>query len=356
MNEPLSTDRLDQLLLARLAATPVPRPAALLDAVRRFWPTAVHETVQDGLRRLESNGLVAENKITEAGQRVREFGVAGGPWQRIAESVLPLQALGWSVDDPLVRKRLDGREAWAAAILAREYGLVAAGQPPPTPSEVGKLIVWRRLGLAGKLPQNVPGAITALILARLLGSDVTDWRRGLFFLAARSAGALRADLRALRDGVVAAWLGGRSWTEPRQPLAADAAVARVAQAAQPAQPTQPAQPARPAEPPAEPTTPPADDLEGFARQVRDAARRASSGVFGDRKVFISALWRDLDDNGGAGVSLDEFKQRLVEANRRGLLRLYRADLVAEMDPTEVAASATRFMDATFHFVERETTP
>ena len=255
--------------------------------------------------------------------------------------MLPLHALGWSADDPQVRKRLDGREAWASAILAREYGLVNGGQPPPTPSEVGKLIVWRRLGLSGKLPQNVPGAITGLVLNRLLASEVADWRRGLFFLAARAAGALRADLRALRDGVVAAWLGGRSWTEPRQPLAADAALARVN-----------AQPA--AERSAD--TADTDDLAGFARRVRDAARRARSGVFGDRKVFISALWRDLDAHGDATVSLDEFKERLVEANRRGLLRLYRADLVAEMDPAEVAESATRSLDTTFHFVERESTP
>lgn len=97
-------------------------------------------------------------------------------------------------------------------------------------------------------------------------------------------------------------------------------------------------------------------LEDFARQVRDAAGRARSGVFGDRKVFISALWRDLSGPGDGAGSLEQFKQRLVEANRRGLLRLYRADLVEEIDPAEVAASATRYLDATFHFVEREVTP
>jgi hypothetical protein len=116
--------------------------------------------------------------------------------------------------------------------------------------------------------------------------------------------------------------------------------------------------ARPAKPinvaplDAPPPASPAPDLEGFASAVRDAARRARTGVFGDRKVFISALWREA----GGELSLDDFKHKLVEANRRGLLRLYRADLVAEMDPVEVAESATRYLDATFHFVEREANP
>ena len=48
--------------------------------------------------------------------------------------------------------------------------------------------------------------------------------------------------------------------------------------------------------------------------------------------------------------MNAFKQRLVEANSKGLLRLSRADLVSAMDPELVAESETRYLNARFHFV------
>jgi hypothetical protein len=43
----------------------------------------------------------------------------------------------------------------------------------------------------------------------------------------------------------------------------------------------------------------------------------------------------------------------VSAHRQRELELARADLVAAMDPTLVAASETRTDGATFHFIVRE---
>lgn len=48
--------------------------------------------------------------------------------------------------------------------------------------------------------------------------------------------------------------------------------------------------------------------------------------------------------------MPEFKARLVEANRDGLLTLSRADLVEVMDPARVTESETHYLNATFHFV------
>ncbi len=50
------------------------------------------------------------------------------------------------------------------------------------------------------------------------------------------------------------------------------------------------------------------------------------------------------------ITLDDFKKKLLEANRRGLLTLMRADLVGAMDPAEVAQSEINDRGATFHFV------
>jgi hypothetical protein len=363
MTASLYNDRLDELVLARLAATPSPRPAELLAAVRRYWPQAVKEEVDAALQRLDAKGSLSQRKPTESGMAAaRRFGAAGVPWRQVTDAVLPAHALGWPWEDRRERARLDGREGWAAAIVARDWGLIDAGDPPPTPSHVGMAIVWHRLALPGKLPRQLPKAVMAHFIGRLLEVDAPEWRRGLVQLALRSVGARRADLRALRDGVVAAWLGGRSWTEPSRAVEPDPVLTGPHSGSEPANGKggggnggNGGEPANGSQPGSSSGGSQPGGLEEFARRVREAAGRARTGVFGDRKVFISALWRDLSSR-GTGGNIDQFKQRLVEANRRGLLRLYRADLVEQMDPAEVAASATRYLDATFHFVEREVTP
>jgi len=78
------------------------------------------------------------------------------------------------------------------------------------------------------------------------------------------------------------------------------------------------------------------------------------GRFG-RKVFISALWRQMKTHPRFdGMTLPQFQQRLVQAHRERLLTLARADLVAAMDPREVAESETDVDGiAQFHFVVDE---
>jgi hypothetical protein len=253
MSSSLSADRLDQLVLARLAASPAPGPADLLRAVRRFWPALSADDVAGALRRLEGAGSIAQRKVTENGAgAARQLVAAGASWKTVADVVLPIHTMGWVPDDRRILNRLDGREAWAAAIVGRDFGLVAAGEPPPTPSFVGTTIVWRMLGLKGPLPRQLPTAIPARIIGELLGAEVTDWRRGLVQLAARSVGAPRADVKLLRDGVVQAWLGGRSWAEASQQLSS--IVARDAPGEAPGDTVRDAAP--------EPAPPTANDLDG----------------------------------------------------------------------------------------------
>ncbi|HUY89507.1 MAG TPA: hypothetical protein VMV10_12300 [Pirellulales bacterium] len=102
-----------------------------------------------------------------------------------------------------------------------------------------------------------------------------------------------------------------------------------------------------------PKTAPAEpNLATFAEQTLNAARRISADRrFGDNKAFISHVWRQLRGEAAFdGLALEAFKQRLVEANREGLVRLSRADLVEAMDPADVEESATAYENATFHFI------
>lgn len=102
-------------------------------------------------------------------------------------------------------------------------------------------------------------------------------------------------------------------------------------------------------PPAKP--PVADDLPGFAANVRGAAQATPTGRWHDNKVFISHVWDELRRRGADGrMTFGDFKSRLIEANRAQLIELSRADLVQAMPPEDVAASETPYLNATFHFV------
>ncbi|MBP3955068.1 hypothetical protein J8F10_07215 [Gemmata sp. G18] len=93
------------------------------------------------------------------------------------------------------------------------------------------------------------------------------------------------------------------------------------------------------------------DLEMFANTVKSVARTCPTGRFGDNKVFISHVWKQLcDEPRFAALGFDGFKAKLIEANRADLLTLSRADLVQLMDPADVRASETTYLTATFHFI------
>ncbi len=91
---------------------------------------------------------------------------------------------------------------------------------------------------------------------------------------------------------------------------------------------------------------PEPPLESFAKSVLKAARK-SSNKHGENRIFISVVWQEAFED---ALSLDRFKDRLVEANQEGHLALARADMAPFMDQGPVEASETRQLSATFHFV------
>lgn len=86
----------------------------------------------------------------------------------------------------------------------------------------------------------------------------------------------------------------------------------------------------------------------FADQVLAAAQRVpADGWFGNEKVFIGRIWRELSAD---WPSREAFDAALLEANRTQRLTLTRADLVSAMDRDDVAESEVRSFGASFHFV------
>jgi hypothetical protein len=90
----------------------------------------------------------------------------------------------------------------------------------------------------------------------------------------------------------------------------------------------------------------------FAEKVRAAVRLPGARHFGPNKVFIASAWELLrNDPEIRALGEQGFKQALVDAHRTGALILAGADLVAAMDPKDVAASETRHLNASYHFIE-----
>jgi hypothetical protein len=343
----LVAERLEVLVIAR-AHTAAGKLALgdLVAPLARFAPAeltapAWRDRLAEAVAALRAHGVIDDgHRVSDTGELARRLGAAGGAvrsWPELSDRVLPALALGIAAGDGKLRARLDSRDAWAAAIVGRALGLWRDGPPPSLPA-VCDALVWRELGLPGK-PKRCPPELRALFVQRRLGSEAGPPERLVRVLAAREVDAPRPELRALRDALVRGWLAGRTPGEPVRPdgRGDDATAIFEAQAGSDRAPS-----AAPA---------------AFAEAVLRAADAVVDGWFGDRKVFVSAVWDQLRrDPRWAGLGLAGFKAELVAAHRAGELTLARADLVAAMDPALVAASEIAVDGASFHFVVKERAP
>jgi hypothetical protein len=271
-------------------------------------------------------------------------------------------ALGLDWSSAQTRRRLGDTDGVRARLLKQHHELTIA--EAPTLNQAVDALVWRHLGVDTDEKLTL-GRLKAHVLRQVLGTDARlDDKKLAWLAAAQAAGTAVTHADKLRTAVLGGWLAadGQAGTAARSRAAAGGPPSQVPEPAPRApSPAPAAAPAATGHAPEVGGAPArtwalaqADDLVGFARQVLDAARAVEgSGRFGSRKVFISAAWRTLQAGTGGALDLDRFKRRLVEANRAGLLRLHRADLVAAMDPAEVRASEVAHLNATFHFIECE---
>src|SRR5262245_43731137 len=315
----------ENLVLARLlvpgsrppARSTIEKSLAPLFA-QRLTPAEWRNLFDGALDRLIAGELVSAKplSLTAAGcERALEYWQidrvpAKARWETLRREYVAPRVLGLS------RQQLDGRDrskAFVAAILKSRYRLPS--EVAATSTAVVNALAWQQLEIistARFTPQAVVGQ-ALLKSARPLTADEL----------AKQLARLALDTTAsdLFTGALRQWIA-RAATGANDADAPDAAGAAREEA-----------------------------LPNFAETISRTARNSQSGRFGDNKVFISQIWRafqardDFD-----GLSLQEFKERLVEAHRRRLLELSRADLVERMDPREVAESETKYMDATFHFV------
>jgi hypothetical protein len=334
------------------------------------------------------------------GAAARFLGIsAGAPltWEKACNEWLIAKALGQRKMTTKRLATLATLDGLRAAILVHAYGLRIKGVITPARLRQALAAVALRKAFGGETAAAVagksglPARASRLLAAQLMDKprDPGTDRRLVSALAAQICGARGADLPALRAGVLR-----RSFAIPPQPeQAADAGVTprtghrvpsslvgegrgggdcRTSKLGVPATPNpspqgggesgrvcgelarsvlDAAQPAQPGVLKPPPAVERPSDLPGFAREVRRLAAGEAQGWSGDRKAYISRVWRMLrEQRPNWGLSEIEFKCMLAEAHRAGQLALANADLKDESNIKDVQDSAVIYRNAVFHFI------
>lgn len=328
------------------------------------------------LEALGAQGLVtaksARLDVSDAGkaQVARFLGVKGDfprVWSALRDIRLVAVALGLQREPAKRLKALDTMDGLRGAIVESAYNLKIKGVA--TPARLREALAATALkrafgdkgtaGLAGKLGLSAKaGRMLAAQLAREPRDFGTDTRL-IAALAAEHTGSAATDLAGLRLAVLRKFFAGApEKAAPAKLKPSKRALGKGLQArTEPATPSTTANtsPAPVAQAPVSVAAPvPAlgrPDLPGFASEVRRHAASQARGWSGDRKAYISHVWRNIrDKRPDWGLSEIEFKCMLAEAHRAGQLALANADLKDKDNIKDVQDSAVSYRNAVFHFI------
>jgi hypothetical protein len=314
------TGPLADLILVRLLPTSKSRPSPkkLRDDLAPFFqhpPTAPQVT--DTLNGLRAAGLMKPlgQHLTDTGREraMKYLGVSELPakanFGTIKAKFLVPKALGLSA------KAVDNSDKLAAVLLKRKLGLpVGSGD---TVNAVLDAIACRELGFSDKAKLNFRDALVSKHIGEAKPLSTKDLKTAIPARLLEPQGKGTEGLRKLALKGFADSAG--------EPTPAPRA-----------------------------TQPPTDetfDLELFANTVRSEARKCPTGRFGDNKVFISHVWRQLQDEPRfKRLGFDGFKAKLVDANRARYLDLLPADLNQAFSNDDIEQAATVHLHSTYHFI------
>lgn len=242
----------------------------------------------------------------------------GLTWKKLKATYLLARSLDLSPTKPVLARLADA-DGVRAALLKRQYPVEDVDAP--SLAQMRDRLLWRQLGVETDRTFSL-SAVQAHLLGKLLDAETKDPRKAVEQLAARAAGATRADAEAVRLALL------RRWTLPESGATVE--------------PTPVSEPKATERAPEQQAS-----VASFAERVLAVARELPTGRFGHNKVFISHVWKALQPE---WTDREAFDVALLEANRTRQLSLTRADLVSAMDPRDVAESEVRSYGASFHFV------
>lgn len=377
MHDRQSLSNLQLLVLARLScskgATEAELAAAVAEVAPPDGPRSAHELTEEALTVLRRRSLATSpqptkktpcpaSKLTADGRDVLRaaFSVDTAPrWQTVRTRYLPALALGIPVKSEQAGK-LGTTEDLTIAVLRQHFNIAQAS----TIIGLCDALIARALGFTGAV--TLP-RLRAHVLAREVGlepkvTSTKDLEALALRVAAKSLEPEGDGKRPLRQALGRCWVyraigssvmvpgprpvvvSSNQAPLPLQPVSSISAVPHGSVPPAGGSPTY-AAPTRSLGAAATP----ADMLLNLVRET--IPRIGADGRFGDEKVFVSAIWQHLEDDGRlADWSLDRFKRWLVTANRDQLLDLARADAQGDMDSRLVEESEIVDRGATFHFV------
>jgi len=325
---------LDALVLVRLlAAGKSPSRSDLDKTLGRYYVDRLDLTSSQWLAlldaafdRLEGETLLKTRpyRLTDAGRAAAQqfLGVDSLPsnvkWQTLRNRYLVPIALALRPNSRREREHIGTSEGLRASLLIQHFELSIP--PFATTARALHALAWSQLGQANDLdpPSGMDFTRNNVLAMTLLGGRKS--KRPETPLAAQAAGAASSNPDKLREALLKRWLDQEE-KRRESPSAREPELPQV-------------------------------DLIGFARRVQEIAKTVTAGRFGENKVFIAYVWDRFQDSPD-GISREEFDERLVEANRRDLLTLSRADLVGAMNPVDVERSEIRRPHASFHFVRTD---
>jgi len=356
---------LDDLILSRISCSGGATRAQLVRDLgplvsNRLSPAEWRSAVDDAVVRLDRCKLVREHRgrlrASEAGAEavarfLREKEAHARAWSEQRDVWLVAKALGLDAGRPTIRKALGRPEGLSALIVQNAFGLAMrqALSPSKLRSALALIALERAFGdnVKSGLKTQKGSALSAkagrVLAGQLLQSPrefSTDGRL-VAALSAELTGAARPEIEVMRQALLRRLAASGAAAAGPAAKANGAAAPRQAARASPAQPVSAQTPQRPG-------------LTQFSAGVLNAARDHAEGWPGNRKAFISQVWKAIRTSHPEwGLSEIEFKDMLAGAHRAGQLVLTGADLKNKQNIKDLEDSAILYKNTVWHFVRVE---
>ena len=357
---------IDDLVLVRIAAAPATRAELQRDLAALVAPkitgTVFRRSAELAIGTYVTQQLIAEQRgrlsVTAAGHRIAEdrtapFRITDGGWDGV-RTALVTRALSLKSVSPNVAKAFTRPEGLAAIVLQQHFGLPVDKVLSPTTLRAELAIVVLEKAFGNKIKtglgkgSGLPGKAGRVLAGQLFKNprEVASDGKLVLMLAAEIAGAPDQTL----DGLKLALLR-RLTAAPANEIAAKTLDNRANRPSP--RPDNDQSPLGPS-PGAAPRGTVRPDMTEFCQAVVSAARPVSEGWPGNRKAFISLVWKAIRSTRPEWeLSEIAFKSMLAEAHRTGHVVLAGADLKDKCDLRALEDSKILYKNTVWHFVRVE---
>jgi hypothetical protein len=315
---------------------------AALYSVPEFFSIALEKLAGEGQIAVSRNGHC---RVTDDG-REHVHGELGNllacTWSDVAVPRLAALALGIRSQDPAAQAYLARKGNLECAALARLYGISEPGEMPSR-AEVHSALL--REFVTSRLPEcesaftEIPMRTTSrdsvgrAVLLGAAGLQRGTFREAETALLRRALGLWPETGGAIADALIRKGLDRHA---PRSPAPVISLLERAPET----------------EPPITRGRPENPELEAFANRVRGLARTQRTDPFAGRVAIAQVFDAGQAHNYDFGT-LEEFKSKVAEAGRAGLLDLERYDIAGPMDDALRDRSRTAFGRDERHFIVNE---